>query len=62
LDENPNTSVIGTAPIAAAAVKGYSGPSMGIMMTKIGIKRAAAPISLSIAVVATQMERGNINQ
>ena len=37
-------------------------PKIGKMITKIGIKRAAPPIPLNIAVVATQIETGNINQ
>jgi hypothetical protein len=48
--------------MAAAVVSGYSGPSIGKMITKIGIKSAAPPIPLSIAVVATPIETGNINQ
>ena len=32
------------------------------IITNIGIKRAAPPIPLNIAVVATQIDIGNINQ
>ena len=35
--------------MAAAVVRGYSGPSMGNMMTKIGMKSAAPPMPLNIA-------------
>jgi hypothetical protein len=33
-------------PMAAAVVKGYSGPSKGKIMTKIGMNRAAPPTGL----------------
>ena len=47
---------------AAALSKGYSGPRIGKMMKKIGVNKAAPPMPLSIAVVATQMDTGNMNQ
>ena len=49
-------------PIAAAVVRGYSEPSRGKIITKIGINRAAPPIPLNIAIVATHIAIGNINQ
>ena len=50
-------------PIAAAGLaSGYSGPSSGKMMKKIGANIAAPPMPLSMAVVAIIMPTGNMNQ
>ena len=62
-DAKPNAVVANAAPIAAAGVaSGYSGPMSGNTMMKTGVNSAAPPIPLSIAVVAMQIETGNMNQ
>ena len=61
-EEKRNTSFMRAVPIAAAVVSGYSGPNQGKVITNIGMNRAAPPIPLNIAVVATQIEMGNMNQ
>ena len=47
---------------ATGLAKGYSGPNSGKMIKKIGMKNAAPPMPLNMAVVAMQMETGNMNQ
>ncbi len=53
---------MGAVPIAAAVASGYSGPRIGKTITNIGMNNAAPPMPLSIAVVAMQIETGNMNQ
>ncbi len=62
-DENPKNSVNKATPMAAAILsKGYSGPIIGKTIMKIGANIAAPPIPDSMAVVATHIEIGNMNQ
>ena len=61
-DVNPKHSVSSaTLNASAAESSGYSGPRIGKPRRNIGEKSAAPPMPVSIAVVATHTETGNMN-
>ncbi len=62
-DKKPNVCVNSAAAIAVIVdASTYSSPSSGKTRMKIGVNRAAPPMPLSIAQVATRIDTGNMNQ
>jgi len=62
-DEKPKLCVKSATAIAdTCPTMMYSGPRRGKTIRKIGINIAAPPIPVNMAVVATSVDIGNINQ
>jgi len=62
-DEKPKLCVKSATAIAdACPTITYSGPERGKTIKKIGINIAAPPIPVNMAVVATSVDTGNMNQ
>ena len=62
-EDKPKVAVNSATPMAAAMLgNSYSAPSIGKTTMKIGAKIAEPEIPLNVAVVATHIATGNMNQ